>query len=152
VLTKLDERHGKQTDERMRPLAGVALGQKADANLRQAAAQTDDYGVPLATMESIKEVASSLPPHLLADPNVVEVVLNSAIGIDRRKGRTPKLPDDPLYLAQAGGGRAPRESVIDAATRSRLESLGLTEKEYTASAKKLEDGAQNRRGIVLGGK
>jgi hypothetical protein len=152
VLTRLDARHGKQTDDRIRPLAGVTLNQQAQVNLRNAAAQTDDNGVPYATQQSLDEVAKQLPAQLLADPNVVNLLLHTAIGMDRMKGRTPKAVDEPLYMAPAGGGRRSSEPVIDSATRSRLESLGLTEKEYTASAKKLEDGAQNRRGIVLGGK
>jgi hypothetical protein len=152
VLTRLDARHGKQTDDRIRPLAGVTLNQQAQVNLRNAAAQTDDNGVPYATQQSLDEVAKQLPAQLLADPNVVNLLLHTAIGMDRMKGRTPKAVDEPLYMAPAGGGRRSAEPVIDSATRSRLESLGLTEKEYTASAKKLEDGAQNRRGIVLGGK
>ncbi len=149
VLTRLDQRHGRQTDERIRPLAGVTLTAKAEENLRRAAAETDDDGAPLATIESIRDVAGQLPAHLLADPKVVELVINSAIGIDRRKGRTPKAPEEPLYLErQSGGGR--RGPAISAEERASLERLGISEKDYLASSKRLEEGVANRKGIALG--
>lgn len=151
VLTRLDQRHGRQTDERMRPLAGITLNRQAEGNLQQAMAQTDDDGTPLATAESIREVAGLVPSHLLADPKVVDLILNSAIGLDRRKHRTPKAPDEPLYLESAGGGRQRGPSISPEERRS-LERLGLTEKDYTESTKRLEEGMRNRRGIVLGGR
>jgi hypothetical protein len=82
--------HGRVADERIRPLAGVTLDARAQANLSKAMAETDEDGTPMATEESIREVAAQLPAQLLADPKVVDLVLNSAIGIDRRKRRTPK--------------------------------------------------------------
>jgi hypothetical protein len=149
VLTRLDQRHGRQTDERIRPLAGVTLGNKADQNLRAIAAMTDDNGTPYATIESIREQAGKLPAHLLADPAVVDMVLNSAIGLDRRNGRTPKAPEEPLYLERQGGGGR-REAAIDSSTKAQLARLGISEKDYAASSKRLEEGAANRRGITLG--
>lgn len=150
VLNRLDQRHGRQTDERIRPFAGVALNQRAEANLREAAAATDEDGVPLATIESIKEVARDLPQHLLADPKVIDLVLNSAIGVDRRKRRTPKAAEEPMYLERQGGNRRSAEPTISPDERRNLERLGLTEKEYTASTKRLEQGVASRRSIVLG--
>lgn len=149
VLTMLDKRNGRQTEAALRPLAGVTLGQKADSNIRAAMAEVDDDGTPLATAESIREVAAQLPPQLLADPKVVDLVLNSAIGIDRRKKRTPKAPDEPMYLAPAGGRRSAAPS-ISADERKVLDRLGLTEKDYTESSKKLQENVSQRRGTVLG--
>lgn len=64
------------------------LGQKAEANIRKLIAMTDAEGAPIATPESIREVAAQLPEsmtaHLLADPGVVDLVLKHAIGIDSR--------------------------------------------------------------------
>lgn len=149
VLSRLDTRHGRQTDDRIRPLAGLTLTEKANANLRDAAAMTDDEGTPLATPESIREVASQLPPHLLANPQVLDLVLNSAIGIDHRKKRTPKAAEEPVFLERQGGGRG-REPSISAEEKKQLDRLGLTEKDYAASTKRLEQGVATRRGIVLG--
>jgi hypothetical protein len=129
-------------------LAGVTLSQKAEANLREAMAQTDQDGVPYATQESIREVAGQLPPQLLADPKVVDLVLNSAIGIDRRKHRTPKAPDEPLYLAPAGGGRR-SEPAISSEEKRLLAKYGIDEKTYKESSATLEKNVASRRGTQL---
>ncbi len=149
VLSRLDTRHGRQTDDRIRPLAGLTLTEKANANLREAAAMTDDDGTPLATAESIREVANQLPPHLLANPQVLDLVINSAIGIDHRKKRTPKPTEEPVFLERQGGGGR-REPMISPEEKKQLERLGLTEKDYAASSKRLEQGVASRRGVVLG--
>ncbi len=149
VLSRLDARHGKQTDDRIRPLAGITLNQKANANLQEAVNARDDDGVPMATQESILEVAKQIPQQLLADPNVVNLVLTSAIGMDKMKKRTPKPLDEPLFLERNnGGGR--RESALDAGERAFLKTTGISEERYRKNTAKLESGAANRRGIVLG--
>lgn len=151
VLARLDQRHGRQTDERIRPLAGVTLGQKAEQHLRAAMAETDNDGTPLATPESIQEVANQLPRELLANPAVIELVLNSAIGIDKRKGRSPKAQDEPLYF-ETGGSRGRRNApTVDPELAAAAKRLGIDEKDLAASNKRLEEGVMNRRGIALGG-
>lgn len=149
AMDLMDRRNGRQTDERLRPLAGVTLGQKADSNIRAAMAETDTDGVPMASEESIREVAAQLPPQLLADPKVVDLVLNNAIGIDRRKGRTPKAPAEPLYVATSGGGRRESTNSISSDERKILSRLGLNEKDYKESSARLEDNAARRRGTTL---
>jgi len=150
ALTILDKRSGRQTDERIRPLAGLTLNQKANENLRDAANMTDADGTPLASRESIQEVATQLPAHLLANPQVLDLVVNSAIGLDRRKGRTPKPIEEPLYLERQGGRRGSSEPAITPDEKRTLERLGLTEADYKKSTQRLEQGVANRRGIVLG--
>lgn len=150
VLTRLDARHGRQTDDRIRPLAGLTLNEKANQNMREVAAMTDADGTPLATRESIQEVAQQLPPHLLANPQVLELVINSAIGIDKRKGRSPKPVEDPVFMERNNSGGGRRDAAISPEEKKQLERLGLTEKDYAASSRRLEQGVANRRGIVLG--
>jgi hypothetical protein len=150
TLAILDKRSGRQTDERIRPLAGLTLNQKANENLRDAANMTDADGTPLASRESIQEVAAQLPAHLLANPQVLDLVVNSAIGLDRRKGRTPKPIEEPLYLERQGGRRGSSDPVITPDEKRTLERLGLTEADYKKSTQRLEQGVANRRGIVLG--
>jgi hypothetical protein len=150
LLGVMDKRNARNTDERIKPFAGLALNQRAEANLRAAAAMTDDDGVPLATEQSIKEVASKLPAHLLSSPDVVDLVLNSAIGLDRRNKRTPKAPDEPLYLDRAGSGGGRRESAVDPELAAMFERQGIDPKRGAAAVKRLEDGAVGRKGIALG--
>lgn len=155
VLDRLDARHGRQTDAKMRPLAGSFLSGKAEQNVQKAIDATDDNGVPLATPESIHEVVKQMGPdgqHLLANPMVIELVLDRAAGIDRRNKRTPKAQDEPIYLESAGGGRGSRASVIDADLKASFARLGINEKDGQAAIKNLEQGARNRSGIALGGK
>lgn len=146
VLTRLDARHGKQTDDRIRPLASVTLGGRAEANVIAALKAVDEDGVPYATKESIDEVARELPRELLADPRVANMILTQAIGIDRLKRRTPKAQDEPIYLDRQSGGGRPREAALSPFERKHIESSGLSEKEYRASVAKMGTG----RAIELG--
>jgi hypothetical protein len=149
VLSRLDTRHGKQTDDRLRPLAGITLNQKANENLRAAAQMTDEDGTPLATRESIAEVAKQLPPELLANPAVSDLVIKMAIGHDRLHKRTPKPVEEPLYLERQTGRRSV-EPAISAQEKAQLERLGLTEADYKKSGQRLEQAVAGRRSIVLG--
>lgn len=148
VLDRLDARTKRSVDAGIGPLANVTLGQRAEANLHQAMNMTDDRGVPLATPESIREVAANLPARLLSDPGVMDLVLNNAIGIDRRKGRTPREADEPLYMASAGSGRGTREATITSDERDFAKRNGISEKDYLTSVKKLQN--IGRDGIILG--
>jgi hypothetical protein len=150
-LARIERRSGRQVNAAVQPFAGLALNQQAETNMRQALAMTDNEGVPLATAESIKEVAKMLPAHLLANPQVVELVVNNAIGIDRRNGRTPKAPDEPLYMASQNGRRAGAGVVVTAEERAFMKRNGISEKDYLRSTGNLAAGVSGRRGIALGG-
>jgi hypothetical protein len=144
AMAILDKRSGRQTDERLRPLAGSFLGDRATTNIARAKAQTDDDGVPIATAESIDDVVKLMGQdgaQLLANPAVVDMILNQAAGLDRRNRRTPKAPDAPLYL-DSQGGRGRRTPVVDAATKALMEKVGLTEEEYAASNKRNFEGGR----------
>lgn len=149
VLDRMDARTKRTVDAGIGPLANATLGQRADANIQRAIAETDDRGVPIATRESIMEIMGTLPHRLLADPAVVELVLNTAAGIDRRKGRTPKEADEPLYMASAGSGRGTREVTVTQDERDFARRQGISEKDYLSSVKKLQN--IGREGIILGG-
>lgn len=148
VLGRIAKAAERIADERIRPLAGVTLNQQAEQNIARAIALTDDEGVPLATAESIREVQKLLPSNLLANPQVVDMVINQAIGLDRRMRRTPKAQDEPLWLASAGG-RTRQAPVITSEERARINRLGISEKDYLASSQKLDTAVASRRGIVL---
>lgn len=137
-------------EEVVRPLGAVTLHDRAERNIQNAIRQTDDNGVPYATEQSIREVAARLPQNLLASPEVVELMLDNAAGVDRRNKRTPKAQEEPLFLESAGGRGRPRDAALDSDTRRMLERVGLTEAEYRAGGAKAETAASTRRGIVLG--
>lgn len=151
VLARVAGKAQAASQDAVRPFAGLALNQQAETNMRQALAMTDDDGVPLATPESIREVAKMLPPHLLANPQVVELVVNNAIGIDRRNRRTPKAPDEPLYMASQNGRRAGGGVVVSAEERAFMKRNGISEKDYLRATQNLATGVAGRRGIALGG-
>lgn len=148
VLARIAGTARRIAEDTMRPLAGMTLSQQAEQNINRALAMVDDEGVPLATAESIREVQKLLPAHLLSNPQVVDMVINQAIGLDRRMRRTPKAVDEPLYLASAGG-RMRQAPAITAEERARIARLGISEKDYLASAQKLDTAVASRRGIVL---
>ncbi len=143
VLARLDQRHGRQTDERIRPFATLTVEQKKEQNLARVKGQVDEDGTPLVTEESVNEVAAMLPAHLLADPNVSQLLLTTAIGLDRQKKRTPKPVPEPMYLERPAG-RGPRESVISADERAMLKRVGLSEDEYKKSNERLEQTAPGK--------
>lgn len=151
VLARVSGRIQTATAEAVRPFAGLALGQQAETNLSRAMAMTDEDGVPLATAESIRETAKMLPSNLLANPQVVELVINNAIGLDRRMRRTPKAQDEPLYLASQGGRRGQATTALTSEDRAFMQRHGISEKDYLRSTKNLEQGVSGRRGITLGG-
>jgi hypothetical protein len=143
VLEIQDRRSGRTAQEAVRPFAGMALGQKAEANLSRIMAETDDDGVPWATRESIQEVAKLLPPNLLADPQVGQLVLTSAIGIDKQKKRTPKPPDEPIYM-ESSSGRRNADAVVSSEEKRIGSRVGLSEKDLAASSKVLESTAPGK--------
>ncbi len=156
AMDLMDRRNNRQTDARLQPLASVTLGDKADQNVRYVMAQTNEHtGAPLASRESIMEAANMISnggrnKELLANPQVADMLITQAIGIDVRKNRTPKLAEEPVYLETAGGGRGQRADVIDSDLRASFARLGIDEKQGSEAVKRLEQGAGNRRGISLG--
>lgn len=152
VLNRIDQRTARNTERMVQPLARNVLGSHAESNVARALQMTDNDGAPLASRESILETVKMLGganSPMLANPAVVDLLINNAIGLDRRMGRTPKAPDEPLFLERQGGGRR-SQPTLDASERAFIQRAGLTEKEYLESSKRLEQGAANRRGIVLG--
>jgi hypothetical protein len=151
-LNRIEKIAERKANERMQPFAAMSMNDKADANIARALAEVDKDGVPLATPQSINETAALLGAqgrHLLANPAVVDLILNNAIGLDRRNGRTPQPLDEPLYIASAGGrsGGAP---AIDADTRAWMKKNDISEDRYQKLSKSLDQAAATRTAIVLG--
>lgn len=155
AMDLMDKRSGRQVDQRLQPLASVTLGDKADQNVRYALAQVNEStGAPLASRESILEAANTISnggrnKAILANPDVADILINQAIGLDVRKGRTPKPVDEPLYLERQGG-RSTRQGGLDADLKASFERLGIDEKQGSAAISRLEQGAAGRKGIALG--
>jgi hypothetical protein len=153
LLARLDTRHGRQTDDRIRPVAGLLVGSRAESNVQHALTQVDENGTPLATRESIEDTIKLMggaQSPLLANPNVVDLILNNAIGLDRRKGRTPKAPEEPLYLdRQTHGSR--RSDGLSSEDKQRASRYGISDKDYAESSRKLEQAAASRKAITFEG-
>jgi hypothetical protein len=143
----------RKAGDTMRPWAALSMNDKADTNIQAAMNKRDPHGNLMATPESIQETIQAIGTqgkHLLANPDVVTLIVRTAAGIDREKGRSPKEPDEPLYIASAGG-RSRNAPAIDAQTRAALKRMGLTDEEYQNSSKGLEDAARSGTAYILGG-
>lgn len=136
VIARLDNRNRRTTEEAVRPFAGMALSQKAEANITAAMNKVDADGVPYATPEGLREAAKSMPANLLADPSVADLILRVAIGIDRMAGRTPKATEEPLFL-QSAGGRNSRGPSVDPELAKWMKDNGVDEKAGLAAIKHL---------------
>lgn len=117
----------RATDEAMRPLGAMTVNAQAERHYAQVLGMRDDNDVPYASEESIREVAQMLGPELMANPKVVNTVITQAIGVDRMKGRTPKAPDEPLFLAS--NARGPRQPLVSDDERRIGKRVGLDDKE-----------------------
>lgn len=146
-MTRILNQSGKQTDARLAPLAGVTLNSAADRNIQAAISATDEDGTPWATRESIDEVLKLIPKQMLADPQVSNIILTQAIGFDRMKKRSPKPPEEPLFMERQGGGRT-REMPLSSQEKDFMAKAGITEKEYRSAGAQLATG----RAIEFGGK
>lgn len=153
VLARVAGKAQAASQDAVRPFAGLALNQQADAHLRQALSMTDNDGTPIATPESIREFWDSMKDakHLLANPQVVQLIVQQAAGRDRIMGRTPKAQDEPLYMASQNGRRAGGGAVVSAEERAFMKRNGISEKDYLRSTQNLATGVAGRRGIALGG-
>lgn len=135
VLERQSKAIRQIAEEVVRPYAGVTLGDRAERLIAAAIKETDKDGVPIASEESIREVASRIPTHMLSNKDIIDVVLDNAAGKDRRQGRTPKAQDEPLYLESAGSRRHREPAVtID---KDILARVGLTEDDIKATDKKI---------------
>lgn len=147
-LTRLDARMGRVTQEAVRPLAGLTLSRQAHDNVQRAINMVDAEGTPYATREGIEAAAKQLPPHLLANEQVAQILLRVAIGEDRLAGRTPKAQDEPMFM-DSQSGRGQRAPAISQGERNVLKRYGIDEKTYAESSRKLENAVASRRGVDL---
>ncbi len=135
ALDRMDARAQRIVQRAVQPLASNALGNAANVNLREIIAATDDDGVPLASEQSIREYASQIPAETLAHPSVKNLILDAAIGLDRRHKRTPKAPDEPLFLSSSGGRRSSTPA-ISGELREMAKRVGLTDDALKKSAER----------------
>lgn len=141
VLNRYDSRSKRTTEDAIRPYAGMTMQAKAQANLGQAFALTDDNDTPLASQESIREVANKIGVELMGsdNPEMLNMVIDQAIGLDRRKGRTPKAREEPLFMDRSGRARN-QAPAIDPEQKRRNERLGISDADWTKA------GTANERG------
>lgn len=106
----------------------VVAGQAATVKqaLIQAAAQ---QGI---SAETIEQVAGLLPPHLLVEPGVPQLVLMVAAGKERFDGTARPPAEEPLYVETAGGRRA--VAPLPANLQGVLRQHGLSDQDIAQAA------------------
>jgi hypothetical protein len=147
VLQRMGGIAKRESEEATRPLASMTLSTQGEANVARVLAQTRDDGTPYATAESIREAAQMIGPQLLANPQVANMLLTQAIGMDAIKGRTPKAVEEPVYLERAGSRRGRTEVVYTEEDRARHQRLGISEQD----AKRAEQQLRTGRAITFEG-
>lgn len=142
VLERMGGIAKRQTEETVRPLAGLTLNAQGEANVARVLASTRDDGTPYATPESIREAAQMIGPQLLANPQVANMLLTQAIGMDAMKGRTPKAVEEPVYLENSGSrrGRGRSEVIYSEEDRARHARMGITEADAKRATQQLSTG------------
>lgn len=139
------------TEERLAPVQERTHEQAAAANLQQVMASFRDAdGRPLDAavfQETVKGVVAQMSKadalKLLADPRVVQVLAQNAIGAQamQRKSAPPAPAAPPLYVEGAGGGQG--QPVMSEGSKRLARLTGRTEKDWVAAASRYVPGKPN---------
>lgn len=112
ILDRATANAEKKLEKQLEPMRRQnAEGQAAQMRERLYGLKAKDGVTPIATRESLDEMAKVLPPDLLAQPNVAFFVALAAAGFDKFNGRTPQAAaraaedegyNDPLHTEAPG--------------------------------------------------
>lgn len=132
------------------PVAQQVWQAQATANLDRVLSQRDSAGQPLVTPDdmrkTIEQTFAGMHPQraiqMLANPNIVEVIVNNALGGKARAkaGQPPPPSEDPLYRESAGGGVG---AAMDESERRFYRKVGIDDKTATAAAAKFDPTGPN---------
>ena len=133
--------------EAVAPLAQSAAYNQSAAFLSWALNQRGPDGAALADPDILREVWANTPSHLTQDPVVARDRLEVAIGKTLLAGKKPAAPPqrEPMFTESPGGYRE-RVYEMTPMERTIQQNHGISEKDWTETAKRYVPGRTNRLG------
>lgn len=131
----------------IQPLQQSTAHNQSTAFLAWALNQKGADGAPLADPDILREMWAAVPAELTADPQVAQDRLKAAIGETIIRGKKPVAP--PRYeptFTEAPGGFRERTYEMNPMERTIAANQGISEQDWTATAKKYVPGRTNRLG------
>ena len=127
----------------VQPYAQTTATAQSRQNFVWAASQRGSDGGPLCDPQQLAQMWAEFPAELSANPEVARVILDAAVGASVRQGKRPQRAEqEPLY-SEAPGGRAPGEYRASDMERKIARSVGLSDKQWSDSAKQYQPDAVN---------
>ncbi len=100
-------------------------------------------GSPLVDPTELAKMWAEFPAELAANAQVARVILDAAIGASVRSGKRPQRSEsEPLY-SEAPGGPRPAGYQISEPERRLARTVGISEKQWSESAKNYQPDATN---------
>lgn len=118
------------------PLQQLLAQQIAQQRRSEAVSRKYTDGDAVASEKYIDAAYNALPAELLQDPNVAQLALVVAAGLesldDRKNGRGRKQPRDPMFLEGGNGRFGSTEGQLSAFDRAAARARGKTDAEWAA--------------------
>ena len=121
--------------EAIKPYAESSFTSASRQNFVWAASQRAADGSPLVDPTHLAQLWSTFPAELAANPDVAKVILKAAIGEAVIAGRPAPAQALEPTLSEPSGGRGPEPYHISQLEQRMAKATGLSEKDWTASAK-----------------
>lgn len=126
----------------VQPMMQTNAVHAARQNFVWAASQRDANGDPLIDPNYLAEIWSQCPPELTANPEAAKTILEAAIGRATVQGKRPQRGQEPVFT-EVPGGRQGSGYRMSEQERKMARTVGLDEKQWTASAKAYQPDATN---------
>ncbi len=137
LMRRIDERADAVAARRVEPVSRLTHTERA-STMRERAhnIKLPEDGEPIASQEYIDKVMDALPPEFQSNPEVVNVAMIIAAGLetlsDRKKGRSRSR--EPLSL-EGGGRRGFRPGELTGLERAAAQARGKTAEQWQKAAK-----------------
>lgn len=125
------------------PITSQTAQSQSRQNFVQFATRRDGNDQPLVDPKELAQMWASLPPELTAHPEVGELLLDAAIGKTvRTKGHVQRPERAPVH-SEPSGGRSGPQFEMDRMAKSLAKNAGISDKDFTATAKTFQPGNTN---------
>jgi len=142
ILKRNDERAGRLAKEAVAPLQQHTAEQQSKALYHQYVNAPEVNGIKIDP-EVLAQVWRTVPAHIAAQPNVAEVLYNTALGIQVRAGKGTKAPLAPVVTTESlGSGGAQPESFTHVDDKF-LQASGMSKKAFTETRDRYKPGVTN---------